>query len=128
MCIFGVCVVDTDADSHDGIQPQKILSQNQCCKKGKYIEAYFEKQHHFPLLVLFLVGVMGEDTKEATNQLDAALRTKWDREYSVTCVYVQDGLSMNLLWAFILMFCGTQSANSQRARFRHQYWICGEFR
>ena len=39
ICVFGVFVVDTDAESYDGIHPHKILSRNNRRKKGKYIKA-----------------------------------------------------------------------------------------
>ena len=38
MCVFDICVVDTDVASYDGTQTNKILSQNEWCKKGKFIE------------------------------------------------------------------------------------------
>ena len=80
MCVLNICVVDTDAASYDGIHPNKILSQHKRCKKGKYIEACLDKQHHFAPFVFSVYGVMWEDTKAENKQLGAALITKWDRE------------------------------------------------
>ena len=35
MCVFDICVVDTDTDYFDGRHPHKILSQHEHRKKGK---------------------------------------------------------------------------------------------
>ena len=39
MCVFDVCVVETDAYTYAVTQPHKVLTQNEMYKKGKYLEA-----------------------------------------------------------------------------------------
>ena len=79
MCFFDFCVVDTDVDSYDGRHTHKILSQNEWCKKSRYLEACLERRHHFMLIMFPLGWGMGEDTKAETKQLSDSLSTKWDR-------------------------------------------------
>ena len=80
MCVFDVSVVDTDKKYYDWRHPHKILYQNEWHKKGKYLEALLEQRCYFTPLVLSVDRVMEEETKVATNQVPAALSTKWDRE------------------------------------------------
>ena len=80
MCVSDVNFVDTDRAYYDGIHPQKSLYQNKWHKKGKYLEALLEQRCYFTPLVLSVDRVMEEEAKVATNQVPAALSTKWDRE------------------------------------------------
>ena len=100
MCVFDILIFDTDAASYYGRHPQKILSQHERCKKGKYLEACLERQHHFTRLVFYVYRVMGEDTKAATKKMSTSLSKKWDREYLATCGYVRVRLYLNLVRAF----------------------------
>ena len=72
-CVFNICVVDIDAESYDGRHPQIILSLNERCKEGKYLEDCLEQWHHLTPLVLSLDEVMGEEKNMATKQLASAL-------------------------------------------------------
>ena len=76
MFVFDIRVVDTDAESHYGKFPHKILSQHERHKKGKYLEACLERQHHFMPIVLYVYGLVVEDTTEATKQFDDSLSNK----------------------------------------------------
>ena len=67
-------------------------------------------------LVFYMDGIMGEETKAKTNKLDAALYKKWDTEYSATCGYMKDYISLNMVCDFIFMVWGTHSGNPRRAR------------
>ena len=71
MCVFGVCIFDTDAHSMMG----------DTHKNGKYLEACPERKRNFTSLVLSVGGVMGEEIKELTKKLDDELSKKWYREY-----------------------------------------------
>ena len=115
MCFFGICVVDTDAESYYGKCPHKILSQHERQKKGKYLEACLERQQHSMMLVLYVYGVMGRGTNDSTKQMDDALSKKWYRKYSATCGYVWACLYLELLLAFGLIVLGPWSGNTRRA-------------
>ena len=81
MCVFGVLIVDTDAASYEGRHPHRILYHHKRRKKGNYIEAFTERQCHFTPLVFAVDGVMGKETKAATEKLADYLLNKWEREY-----------------------------------------------
>ena len=81
MCVFDINIFDTDAEYYDEKHQHKIMSHHERHKKGKYIEAFLEQLRHFTLLVFSVDGVMGEDIKVATKQLDADMSNRWDREY-----------------------------------------------
>ena len=58
MCIFDICVVDTDTSYYEERHPKKIMSQNERHEKGKYIEAFIERRHHFIPLFFSVEVVM----------------------------------------------------------------------
>ena len=78
MCAFVFSVVDTESVSYDGRHPHKILSQHERRKKGGYLEAFLDRRRHLTPLVFSVDGVMGEETKVETKQLDDALSNKWE--------------------------------------------------
>ena len=67
ICVFNVCVVETDTASYDGRHLQKILSKHELRKKGKCIEACLERQCHFMPLVLSVDGVTVRDKSQQQN-------------------------------------------------------------
>ena len=69
VCVFGILIFDTDADSYYGRHPQKIMSQNNQQKKGKYIEALLDEHRQFTPLVLSVNVLIREDTKLVTKKL-----------------------------------------------------------
>ena len=64
------------------------MYQHKHRKKGKYIEAFLERQRYFTLIMLSVDGMMGGETKEATKQLYSALLTELYRNYSATHRYL----------------------------------------
>ena len=76
MCTFNVHIFDTYAESYDGRHPQKILSQHERLKIGKYIKDFLEQQCHYIPLVLSVDEVMVKDKKAVTNNLHDALSNK----------------------------------------------------
>ena len=52
MCVFGVCVVNTDTDTYAGTQLHKVPTHNEQLKKGKYLDACLEQEQHFTPLML----------------------------------------------------------------------------
>ena len=100
MCVFELLILSTDTASYDGRHPHKIMSQHERSKKEKYIEACLERRRHFMPLVFSVEGVMGEERKEATEQLTDVLSKKWYMEYLETFGYTRARLSVNLVCAF----------------------------
>ena len=80
MCVFYICVVDTNAASYYRIRPLKTLSQNKWHQKGKYLEDFHEILCHLMSLVLSVDGVVGGGIKASTKQLYTALLVKRLRE------------------------------------------------
>ena len=55
---FDVTVVETVTDTYLGVQLHYVLTHNERCKTGKYLEAYLEHRLNFTPLVFLLDGVM----------------------------------------------------------------------
>ena len=74
-------------------------------------------------LVFSLDGVIVEETKAATKQLEAAWSNKWYRAYSAMCGYVLTCLSLNLERAFRLLVQGPSSDRPHPVRLISEYRV-----
>ena len=92
------------------------MYQHKHRKKGKYIEAFLERQRYFTLIMLSVDGMMGGETKEATKQLYSALLTELYRNYSATHRYLQAHLSLNMVHAFSFLVQGAQSGKPRQEK------------
>ena len=116
MCIFDVCIVNTDKLYYEEKNPHQIMSQQDQNKKYKCPKNFLYRWWNFTLLVLFLYGLMVEETKAATKQLGASLSNKCDSYYSTTCGYILSHICLNLVQTFILLTSDLPNWNTHNDR------------
>ena len=95
--IFDVRVTDTEAPSHRGSDPDKVLARYEKEKKGKYLDACLRQRKHFTPLVFSVDGMCGIEAQAASKRLASCLSQKWRRTYSQVCGFVRSRLSITLV-------------------------------
>ena len=94
--IFDIRVTDTDARSQRNVDPHRVLQRHEKEKKDKYGALCLARRRHFTPLVFSVDGLMGTETKAASQRLASLLSSKWKRSYSDVCGYVRSRLSVAL--------------------------------
>lgn len=95
--IFDVRVTDTDAPSHSGQDPYKVLAKQERAKRDVYAAPCAERRRDFTPLVFSVDGLMGEKATEVSRRLACRLSKKWGRSYSTVCGFVRSRLSISLV-------------------------------
>ena len=94
--IFDIRVTDTNARSQRNADPHRVLTRHVKEKKAKYGALCLARRRHFTPLVFSVDGLMGAETKAASQRLASLLSGKWKRSYSDVCGYVRSQLSVTL--------------------------------
>ena len=111
--IFDVRVVDTDAPSYRGQNPEKILARHEKEKRDRYLDSCKEQRREFTPLIFSVDGLMGVEATAASRRLAALLSAKWKRSYSEVCGYVRSRLALALVLATCLCLRGARDPMSQ---------------
>ena len=61
--VHNMCVVNTDAPTHQEKDPEKCLHEAKRCKEKMYLEACLHQRQHFSHFVASVDGLMGMETK-----------------------------------------------------------------
>jgi hypothetical protein len=95
--IYDVRVTDTDAPSHSGQDPFKVLAKQEREKRDLYEEPCNARRRDFTPLVFSVDGLMGEQATAVSRRLARRLSNKWGRSYSTVCGFVRSRLSISLV-------------------------------
>ena len=105
-CIFDVRVVDPDQPSYLSSTAQKILDRHENDKKKTYEQRCRDERRDFTPLVFSVDGMRSTECKAACKRLASHLSSKWRREYSQVCGFVNARLSVALMRASSLCLRG----------------------
>ena len=92
-------VVNTDAQSHNTINPKRCLQEIERRKKRMYLEACLHQRRHLSPFVASADGMLGVEATANLKRLCICLATKWKQPYSKTCGYVKSRIAITLVCA-----------------------------
>ena len=72
--IFNIRVTDTNAPSHQGQDPKKVLAKQEKEKKDKYVKHYLTRCRHFTPLIFLVDGLQGAKAEAA---MKLAAQSRW---------------------------------------------------
>ena len=116
-CIFDVRVIQTDAPSYRGRDPDSILAMHEGLKKDRYLEPCLERRRHFTRLVYSVDGMAGVEAQAAEKRLASHLAKRWQREYSEMVGYVRTRMSIAIARAVTLCL---REPRDKRGRIRRK--------
>jgi hypothetical protein len=118
-CIVDVRVTDTDANSYCKCPLAKVIETQEKEKKRKYLQNCLKQRCHFTPFVVSVDGLLGREAATFSKRLAAKLASKWQRNYSEVCGYVNARLSITIVWATHLCLQGsrvpTDNVSTRRA-------------
>jgi hypothetical protein len=69
--------------------PHKVLAQQECEKKKKYLDACLEQRKHFTPFVISTDGLLGRKAAKLLKWLVLCLTDKWEQPYSIMHNFVK---------------------------------------
>ena len=97
--VHDMCVVNTDAPTHQKKDPEKCLHEAEQRKKKMYMEACLQQRQHFYPFVASVEGLLGVEATATLKRIASRLAIKWKQSYSKTCGYIKNRIAINLVRA-----------------------------
>ena len=92
-------VMNTDAKSYAGKQPEKCLQEAERTKKQIYLEACLQQLRHFSPFFALVDGLMGMEAEATLKRTASCLTKNWQQPYSRMCGYIKSRIAITFLRA-----------------------------
>ena len=96
--VYGMRVVNTDANFHSAKTRGKCLQEAERAKKKMYLEACLQQFQHSLPFFSSVNELLGVEEMYTLKRIASRLASKWRKPYSRMCRYVNSRISITFEW------------------------------